>query len=212
MKYIGFGCSWMYGSEMEEHGDTWHEKEKSLHDRTFLGLLGDYENYSLPGNSNLIMFHQFTEWFNTHTDFSEFIVVFAMTDPGRSGFYDKEADKWVSSQWINPGDKFFDSYKEYIGYTNCEKYERITHNNIALSVSSICETYDIKYIIFNVLNSYITPIPIKNYFWQGNSMIKELYKNKERFLHEFDHPTEEGHKWIAGRVKEFIDTAYPGLL
>lgn len=213
MKYVGFGCSWMYGSELSEIGDNWHEIERNQHDRTFLGLLGEYENISWPGNSNPIMFQQFTEWFRACENFDDIMVIFALTDAGRAGFYDKDEDKWVSTQWINPGDKFHDSYKEYLAYTSSEKYEKISHANVVLSVSSICKAHGIKYVIFNALKLPEHTIKVDNYFWQGTSMYQQLLeKDKQKYLHEFEHPTEEGHKWIAGRVKEFIDTAYPDLL
>jgi len=210
MRFVGFGCSWMYGSELEHSVDpslSWHEKIKYQHQNCFLGLLGDNENLSDPGGSLKSMFYKFMNHQAT-ADTDEVFYIFAFTTPSRESWYDSDKKEWKHSSWISDTTLFENSYKDYVTHTWSPEYEKIQYTAMVSAMLNTARAKGFRYIGFNALKSpYIVKDP--NMFWAGTSMEEHM---KPEQLCDGGHPNEDGHKWIAGRIKEFIDTAYPGLL
>lgn len=206
-KLVGFGCSWMYGSELENPEDD-----------NFLNLLGPNDNFSEPGNTIHGIFHTFMEYQYSHKN-EDVIYVFALTDASRQSWYDNADYKWKHSTWIQHNDdygsKFYEDFKNYVVNSDCEQLRAITHRSLALSMINSCKAHNCRYIMFNSLPNPAT-IQDNNFLWPKTSMIEALTneqsKGKKIYLYPGGHPTSTGHKWVANKLKDFIDNRYPGLL
>jgi len=202
----------MYGSELvPPNATTWHDTIKYQHDKCFLGLLGPNENLAHPGGTMKSMFYAFMN--HAETASPDTFYVFAFTDPSRESWYDSTDREWKHSSWITNGtnannvNRFDNSYKDYVTHTWSEEYERMQYVTMASAMMNTAKAKGFKYIGFNSLPAY--SINDKNMFWSGTCMKDHLLPNH---FASGGHPNEEGHIWIAERVKEFIDTAYPNLI
>lgn len=204
-KIVGFGCSWMYGSELIDPNDT------------FLSLLGENENLSDPGNTLHGMFHSFMEHQQSYQANDIKLYVFSLTDSSRQSWYNNTDHTWEHSSWIQH-DKdsiFYQDQKNYVVNSECEELRKITHRTITTSIINTCKQRGFKYVMFNALPNPNTGRD-DNFLWSTTSMKdaldREQLKGGKNYYHEGGHPNELGHKWIANVLQDFIDNRYPNLL
>jgi len=228
MKYVGFGCSWMYGSELldptlpedarlalEGH-KQWAANKSYRETNCFLGKLGPNLNLSEPGNTIQGMFYKFCEWQKSYRDGD--MCIMAFTESSRYSWYNNTEHDWEHTSWIRfeKDNPFYPVFKTHLAYSDCDELNHTIHYTSALSMISICKSRSIPYIAFNALPNKTVQIPDSNFMWDGHSMYDALHeqqqKGKRNYFHSGGHPNEEGHKWIASRVKDFIDTRYSNIV
>lgn len=226
-KIVGFGCSWMYGSELidpsledklplDPIASAHYINTPYREQNSFLGLLNtDATNLSEPGNTLPGMLYRFMEHQSLHQG-EDILYVFALTDSGRQSWYDNNDHEFKHSPWA-ADTKFHQDFKNHLVNSDCDELRKITHRMVATSIVNTCKVNEFKYVMMNALPNPVS-IQDSNFLMPGSSMKELLDRNQEQekfggsFFHEGGHPNERGHQYIASELKNFIDGLYPNLL
>ena len=183
MKLVGFGCSFTYGSELQDQdlemdSEYYRANTPYREKHCWLGQLAEmsgcsFDNRSEPSGSNLSIQEKFAAWF-------------------------------IRSK----NEKFFRaSFKEWVTLS----YDRgaTVTNHAKLFVNSVCQVNNIKIIQFNALDNIPTPYKFPNYH-QGDQNMQDVLRKEninleKNFLAPGEHPNEAGHKHYAKMLHSWAE-------
>ena len=211
MKLVGFGCSFTYGSELQNLDVPWdrhHENKPYREQSVWLGQLAklfdcEYDNRAEPACSNYAISQLFYDWFQSRDTREECVVCIGWTAPDRMSWWD---DGWVHDGFIRneKENRFKPSFKDWLAYPN--RNNNLT-NQAKLFVNSVCQINNIDIIQFDALPNTVEN-NYSNYFCKGLSMQQVLLKEEEiretNYFAKGGHPNEQGHEWFAKRLRQFV--------
>ena len=223
MKFIGFGCSFTFGSELvspelsgyidprtnSEVWDMHHQNTKYREAHCWLGLLAKrfdcpWDNHAQPACSNFAIAHHVGDYIRNRWDRNEKIVVcVGWTERTRMSWL---SDKWLHNGFVLPEDKWARSAKEWVTHSTDYSHDMYT-DNAKLFVNSICTAHDIQILQFNSIGFH-KPAGYQNYFIDGASMDSMLQQAQQedprlKLYASGQHPNEAGHEYFTIRLHEF---------
>ena len=219
MKLVGFGCSFTYGSELQDQdlemdSEYYRANTPYREKHCWLGQLAEmsgcsFDNRSEPSGSNLSIQEKFADWFDSRLPDSEDVVCIAWTSHLRTSWWSDEEQRWVHDGFIrSKTEKFFRaSFKEWV----TSSYDRgaTVTNHAKLFVNSVCQANNIKIIQFNALANVPTPYKFPNYH-QGDQNMQDVLRKEninleKNFLAPGEHPNEAGHKHYAKMLHSWAE-------
>ena len=213
MHFIGFGCSFTYGSELQspdlDPTDHWaNTRYREQH--AWLGQLAKrfdckFQNLAQPANSNFAISQQVIEYLRTEQDYSNIIILVAWTERTRMSWYD---DHWTHNGFVSQKAGWVASCKEWVIRQTSQTHDMYTENAKFL-VNYACSGVGVKLLQFNALGKHKN-LPYQNYLLNGSTMDDYLKSKQIEFERNYFasdmHPNEEGHlawttfmsDWIEG--------------
>lgn len=175
-KIVGFGDSWMFGSDIveptlleetlaqglerqdAEFGQRYHRNVEYREAHCYLTLLGqqldcEVENYSEAGNSIPGMRYNFLEWikdkgglYSGVDELRETLVIFGVTESSRFSFFDNKEKYWRHSSWAHGVTNLEEIWKLHLVTSDCDELHNWTVLDFTLTTKHICESLGIRYI------------------------------------------------------------------
>jgi len=207
--------------ELEKKGmESYYTQNDSYRlDHCYTGTLAKHydltqENLAFPGASLQSMQWNLMWWLNNHNTkyIRNSIIVVGLTDESRISWYnpnhnhtedDPPWNNYLHAQWLdssnsNIDQEWFKLHKSYLTMSACDELYKLNYETTAHLFDGIGLKYNIPVIQFNVLSK--TKIDVDSFYdFDIRMLVSNNYKQQ-------GHPNEEGHRLIAKKLIERIDT------
>ena len=219
-KIVGFGDSWMYGDELVEPNITaTNIHEVGLQHRAyrehncFLGQLGQnynvpVENFGIMGGSLDSAKWTFLWWLAQEPNPSECLVLHGVTNSYRFSHYnpnhitmldDPVWNKFVHSSWALDTE-FQNLIKQQTTLTDCAELSDLRYQEAVLLFDGVSARQSIPMLQFGIFPEHTMNLP--TIIWSDQPLRTWVTDTKSG-----GHPDETGHKKIAQRLIDHIESA-----
>lgn len=225
-RILGFGCSWIYGDEIEhptaEPGSREHRiyREQNCTFGQLSNLLGikynsnNVINKGIGGGSLQSTQWEFSNYMQSSQVNSETLIVIGLTEASRMSWWngpnknnDKYGGRYMHNHWIHLGHPWQDFVKFYYANSDEHKLWSMNYWNAVMFFYNYCSVNGIPLFMFNVFAPPCDLDQVQNSDWNARGFMHSIQNKEGNVLAPGKHPNEKGSIILAERLHQMIDSA-----
>ena len=227
-KIVGFGDSWMRGDELVDPSSSGSPHEIHLQDTAyregncFLGLVASHygvesENFGISGGSLQSAIWTFLYWLEHEPNPEQCLVLHGITNSYRFSYYnpkhtvypnDPPWNRYVHSTWSDfaPAE-FRPLIKQQTVLTDSHEIRTLNYQQALMLFDGVSARRNIGMCQFNIFPDYrVNNVP--TLVWPEEDLQHWILQHQgKNLLKPHKHPNESGHRLIADRLINYIESA-----
>lgn len=216
-------------SKFPDAHSCWVQNDAYRLEHSFLGQLGKHydvpiENFGIPGGSLQSSIWTYLWWIEHEPNLKDCLVLVGHTDSDRLSFYnpkhvhfdnDPPWNKFVHSTWVKYGSSvvpnaFVDLTKKHMVLTSCAELNKLNYLQTAMFFDGQAARHSVPLMQFHIMPAE-KELNLPSMIWPNFATTLWFRDHPENRRKELikpgGHPNERGHKMLADKLIETIDSA-----
>lgn len=214
-RIVGFGCSWIYGDEIDhptaEPGTSEYRiyREQNCTLGQFAKLLGveSVENYGIGGGSLQSTQWEFSKWAQNNSARPNTLIVVGLTEASRMSWWNgpnknqnRFGGRYMHNHWIYPGHPWEEFVKFYYANSDEHKLWAVNYWHAVSFFHSYCATHNMPLFMFNVFPAPCDMEEVVQSNWNARGYIHSVHREQGDIIAPGKHPNEKGSIILAERL------------